>query len=87
MSDTSPKDAVKAVAKKCKHGETGCGQYYDCGRCTREMNAAAYRRLTPAQKAYDNFVDPKYAYHEDFPSGCSCHLSAPCSYCMRDTEE
>lgn len=24
---------------------------------------------------------------DDEPSGCSCHLSAPCSYCLRDTEE
>lgn len=23
----------------CKHGERGCGQYYDCGNCAREKRA------------------------------------------------
>lgn len=66
----------------CKHGEVGCGQFYHCGRCKRERMARAYQRMTPEQKAYDSHVDPAGAYHVDFPSGCSCHLSAPCSYCV-----
>lgn len=71
----------------CKHGEVGCGQYYDCGLCAREKRARAYRNLTPAQKAYDRHVDPMGAYHTDFEAGCSCHLNAPCSYCTRETEQ
>lgn len=72
----------------CKHGDIACGEgYYDCDRCARERSAHAYRRLTPAQKAYDRYVDPAGAYHTDFPAGCSCHISAPCLYCTRELEE
>ena len=71
----------------CKHGEAGCGQYYHCGKCARERRAQAYLRLTPAQKAYDRHVDPAGAYHTDFPSGCSCHIDAPCSFCLSLSEE
>lgn len=71
----------------CKHGEAGCGQHYDCGRCAREKRARAYRNLTPAQRAYDRHVDPLGAYHTGFDAGCSCHISAPCSYCTRDIED
>lgn len=72
----------------CKYGEAGCGQQYDCGRCAREKRARAYRQLTPEQKAYDRMVDPLGAYHTDFEQGCSCHISAPCSFCTSsaDTE-
>ena len=64
-------------------GNCSCvpGQY-ECGNCRRKRRAEAYRRLTPEQKAYDSHVDPLGAYHTDFPSGCSCHISAPCSYCV-----
>lgn len=68
-------------SRACKHGEVGCGQFYDCGKCARQKRAAVYRTLTEAQKAYDRHVDPAGAYHTDFDSGCSCHLNAPCSYC------
>jgi hypothetical protein len=69
---------------ECKHGELWCGVHYDCGKCRREKMAQAYRRLTPAQKAYDRYVDPVGAYHTEFPSGCSCHIDAPCSFCTRE---
>lgn len=75
------------AAAACKHGEVGCGQYYDCGRCARQRRAKAYGNLTQAQKDYDNFVDPSRAYHNDFPSGCSCHRCAPCSYCTSQPNE
>jgi len=65
----------------CKYGEQGCGTQYYCGRCEREASAAAYKRMSEADKAYDRYVDPKCAYHTDFPTCCSCHLSAPCSFC------
>lgn len=78
---------VRRSSPLCKHGEAGCGQNYDCGKCARERRAAAYRRLTPEQKAYDSMVDPFGAYHTDFPQGCSCHICAPCSFCVSMTEE
>lgn len=78
---------TKVALRKCKHGEVGCGQMYDCGRCAREKRARAYQRLTPEQKAYDRYVDPANAYHTDFEAGCSCHINAPCSHCTREIND
>jgi hypothetical protein len=67
--------------------DCGCvpGQYM-CYKHRRQEEAQAYKRLTEAEKAYDRYVDPLCAYHTDFPYGCSCHKSAPCSYCMRQED-
>ncbi len=73
----------------CKHGDNFCPDNWFCGKCESEMNKAAYAKLTPQQKAYDNYVDPKGAYHTDYdrePECCSCHICAPCSFCTRDIE-
>lgn len=79
------------MRKPCKNGDLSCGAgYWDCGKCEDEMRRAAYKRLTPAQKAYDNFVDPLGAYHTDYdrePQGCSCHISPPCSYCVNHSDD
>ena len=72
------------TTKSCKNGERGCGEYYDCEKCAIEKRAEAYRNLTEEQKAYDRYVDPLGFYHTDFPSGCSCHISAPCSFCSEN---
>lgn len=87
MSESSDASTIPQKAPLCKHGEAGCGQYFDCWKCAREKRANAYKRLTPAQKAYDSMVDPMGAYHTDFPQGCSCHICAPCSYCESMSEE
>jgi hypothetical protein len=77
--------------KPCKNGDLACGQgHWYCGRCKDESRRAAYKRLTPAQKAYDNYVDPLGAYHTDYdrePQGCSCHISPPCSYCVNHSDD
>jgi hypothetical protein len=79
---------------KCKHAEVGCGQYYDCGKCTREKHERIWRNLTPEQRAYDRMVDPFGAYTSGLSApggdrdlfepaqGCSCHISPPCNYCV-----
>ena len=94
MSNELQLDTVAGLAASggsatgcCKYGEADCGELYFCGRCARERRARAYRNLTEEQKSYDRYVDPAGAYHTDFPSGCSCHLSAPCSYCLSLTKE
>ena len=61
--------------------------HYTCGKHRRLERAKAFRKLTPEQKAYDRQVDPLGAYHTDFPAGCSCHISPPCSYCVGNTDE
>lgn len=71
------------VARK----ECGCipGEYM-CAIHRRQLEARASRRLTPEQRAYDDYVDPLHAYHSRFPSGCTCHISAPCSHCVSQSE-
>lgn len=59
----------------------------ECGLCKRARRAYSYRHLTDEQKAYDKHVDPQGAYHTDFPSGCSCHINPPCSYCVDQWKE
>lgn len=80
-----------AVSKPCKNGDKSCGVgYWDCGKCKDEMRRAAYKRLTPAEKAYDNFVDPRGAYHTDYDrelEGCSCHINPPCSFCVNQGDD
>lgn len=74
----------------CKHGDKNCGVHWDCGPCTREANERAWARMTPAQHAYDRMVtSPGYGRDDDDrpPEGCSCHISAPCSYCTREVDE
>lgn len=72
----------------CHSGNKSCQEgYWYCGKCERASMAAAYKRMTPAQKAYDRYVDPLNAYHTDFPQGCSCHISPPRNVCLNMTEE
>jgi len=60
---------------------------YMCGNCRRKLQAQAFRRLTPEERAYDNYVDPSHAYHDDYPRNCSCHISAPCSVCTGEADD
>lgn len=75
----------------CKNGDKYCGQgYWDCGKCEDESRRAAYQRLTPEEKAYDNMVDPLFIYHYDYDREqecCSCHINPPCSYCVKNAGE
>ncbi len=73
---------------KCKHGNQSCGVHWTCGTCQQERDQAAWLRLTPAQREYDKYVtSPSYGRDDYALEGCSCHLSAPCSYCTRDVED
>lgn len=49
--------------KPCKNGDTYCGHYYTCGKCKAEEYKDAGRRMTQAEHAYDDHVDPRNAYH------------------------
>lgn len=76
---------------KCLSQNQACEDgYWKCGTCSRRDRARAFRQLTPEQKDYDRYVDPLSAYHTEFPRGCSCHICAPCSFCVNqkpDEEE
>lgn len=67
---------------ECSFGVEGCGKTHDCWQHERMWRKQAFDRLTPEEKYYDRCVDPLGAYHTDFPSGCSCHINPPCSFCV-----
>lgn len=55
---------------------------YECWHCRKPKLEAIERNLTPAQREYDRLAMagwPKDS--DDYESGCSCHLNAPCSHC------
>lgn len=56
----------------------------ECVTCHRMRQRTIHMRLTPAQRDYDNYVDPAQAYHDDFPPGCSCHINPPCAFCTSE---
>ena len=81
------------MAKVCKHGEVGCGEYYDCGRCSWERKKRIWREMSPERRAYDRHFAPalasaldKEAYDYE-PQGCSCHISPPCGFCCSDVDD
>lgn len=53
---------------------------YTCGNCQQKENEAAWRRLTMREREYDCFVTSRRG-------GCSCHLSAPCAWCVEQEDE
>lgn len=84
--------------KPCRRGDIYCGNCYTCGGCRAERQRAAYDRLSPAERAYDAHVDPLGAHSGPGPHRwphevdgglgcCSCHISAPCAWCVEQTEE
>lgn len=64
----------------CEYGAAYCGIHWDCDRHRRQYAAEAARRLTQKQRDYDRDV-ARVTY--DFPQGCSCHIYAPCNYCVK----
>lgn len=40
-----------------------------------------------ADREYDRYVTRRPDYEDDERTGCSCHQSAPCSYCTRAVDE
>lgn len=71
-----------------------CGcvtDHYECGRCRGINRQRIWRTMTPEAKAYDRMVDPansavldrdRYADLDLYERGCTCHLCAPCSWCL-----
>jgi hypothetical protein len=44
--------------------------------------------LADADRAYDAYVtSPRRDYGDDERTGCSCHLSAPCSFCTSQSDD
>lgn len=85
----------------CPHNDAACGTYYDCDKCLRKKRERIWANMTPEQRNYDRMVDPqgahtsglsapggdRFLYEDREPSGCSCHISPPCNYCIEKSEE
>jgi hypothetical protein len=59
----------------------------------RQQADAEYNRLSDAMPRLRSLKDEadraydRYVTREPSTDGCSCHLSAPCSYCTREVDE
>jgi hypothetical protein len=55
-------------------------QLYRCYKCQQKEHEQIRRNMSSKELIYDMEVP--------YQSGCSCHISAPCSYCVDydDTE-
>ena len=81
MSVGSPKHKPHDPKCSCVDGQ------YECWHCRKPLLDAIWRRMTPAQRDYDRLALagwPKDDY--DYPC-CSCHISAPCSFCESQCAE
>ncbi len=70
--------------------------HYDCGFCRGIKRQRIWNGMTPQQRAYDRYVDPVNSGVLDsgrdvdldrYERGCSCHISAPCSFCTDQSED
>lgn len=61
-----------------------------CGECTRKLREKIWSKMSEERKNYDRQFDPGGSKELDVamtrygsePTCCSCHISAPCSYCV-----
>lgn len=95
LSTNAIYDAISSLESEANYrwnvgGRNNLDRYRDLQRIMRKA-MAEYRALSEAlprlrdlKAAADREYD-RYVTHE--PEGCSCHLSAPCSYCTRETED
>ncbi len=57
---------------------------YTCGKCQEKLNKAAWERLTEKERAYDRYVTSGSFLRS---RECTCHLSAPCSFCIEQDDQ
>lgn len=98
MSDLSTNaiyDAISSLESEANFrwnvgGRVNLERYRDLQRVIRNA-MAEYRALSealPRLRDLKAAADREYdRYVTRGPDGCSCHLSAPCGYCTRETED
>lgn len=61
-----------------------------CSECVRKLREKIWKNMDNDKKNYDRHFDPNGSkklddvmenYFEGEPTGCSCHINPPCSYC------
>lgn len=61
--------------------------YGYCPECERKLKAKIWAKMSEKDKNYDRHFAPAQSAELDStpydaePSGCSCHINPPCSYC------
>ncbi len=65
---------------------------YECWYCRKPKLDAIIARQTPAEREYDRLAMSGWRSDDDddgrMADSCSCHISAPCGYCVnRDAED
>ena len=58
-----------------------------CGECTRKLREKIWAKMSEKRKNYDRHFAPQQSQElddamRDRDLSCSCHISAPCSYCV-----
>jgi hypothetical protein len=85
MSNLDPRHKANDPKCSCVDGQ------YKCWHCRNLILDAIIARQTPAQREYDRLAMSGWRPDDDHDyesGGCSCHLRAPCSFCMsKDDEE
>tara|TARA_Y100000310_G_C20237867_1_gene603213 strand:+ start:252 stop:503 length:252 start_codon:yes stop_codon:yes gene_type:complete len=68
--------------------------YGYCGECTRMLRQKIWANMSEKRKNYDRHFAPEQSRElddalNDFDNNrcCSCHINAPCGYCMNSNEE
>ncbi len=62
--------------------------YGDCSECTKKLRQKIWDRMSEKQKNYDRHFAPEQSralddgMPDEYDTGCSCHIDAPCSYCV-----
>jgi len=62
-----------------------------CPDCEKKLRAKILAKMTTKEKNYDRYVNPggcdDYDDYDGEPSGCSCHINPPCSYCVNKNSD
>ena len=80
--------------------ELSCGCIPDasgfgyCSECTRKLREKIWKNMSSERKQYDRHFAPNERRAldracDDYASNlsCSCHISAPCGYCIAKSED
>jgi len=64
-----------------------------CPECTRKLRQKIWNKMSAKEKRYDRQFAPEQSRElddgmpEEYNTCCSCHIDAPCSYCMAKGED
>ena len=70
---------------KCGCIVTDASGFGYCEECVRKLRSKIWKNMSEKRKNYDRHFAAEQSAELDEasyePEGCSCHISAPCSFC------